>query len=95
MRNVVADIAMISTTDTIWMWMLPSAFMNVPDSGAPKIVALSNDVGELLRHRPERSASSPAAISGSEFSTRNSAKKMGDWSRIGRHEANGLVPCLR
>ena len=34
----------------------------------------------------------PSEIAGSEFSTRNSAKKNGDCSRIGRHELNGLVP---
>ncbi len=32
---------------------------------------------------------------GSSISTRNSAKKIGDCSRIGRHDANGLVPCSR
>ena len=61
------------------------------DSCAPKIVdasacaASSRVIGPIGSLRP-------AAIPSRPLSTRNSAKKIGACSRIGRQEANGLVP---
>src|SRR5450631_93667 len=75
--------------------MIPFTFASmcwkVEERETPKIVdsfacranvLSSGPIGTLL----------PLAIAVRLLSTRNKAKKIGDWSRIGRQDENGLVP---
>src|SRR6478736_6020530 len=99
-RNVVADIATTRMTVTQRTFEAASpnwaAFMNVADSGAPRIVALSAWAARSWVSGPRFGRGYvPFASCGSELSTRNRAKKIGDWARIGRQDENGFVPCLR
>ena len=66
---------------------MPSLLRKVEDSCAPKME-------ELSAWRASSVVSGPISRCCTTYtlSTRNSAKKIGIWSRIGRHEENGLVP---
>ena len=85
--KVVADIKMIRMTVMTWTFRLPSALRKVDDSGAPNKV----DASACLASSGVRGPI-PTPFWILSLSTRNSAKKIGACSRIGRHEANGLVP---
>ena len=64
--------------------------------GAPNNVDVSACCASCCVSGPIASRGySPRDSGPREFSTRNSAKKMGICSRIGRQEANGFVPCSR
>src|SRR4051812_46253668 len=84
--KVEADIRMIRTTVRIFVDVRLEP-RKVSEIGDPKRVALSACSRSSL-------VSGPIEKFGfwMLFSTRNIAKKIGAWSRIGRHEANGLVP---
>src|SRR6476619_8546516 len=88
--NVVRDISTMSTTVMIWV-LVVCAPTNLSDSDAPRIVdasawaATGRVIGPI-------GAWVPCAMALRLFSTRNKAKKIGDCSRIGRQELNGLVP---
>lgn len=57
-----------------------------PEQGG--LFGLFGDLGGDRADRGVRALGDPLRL----LSTWKSAKKKGDWKRIGRHEANGLVP---
>src|SRR3954465_2092546 len=84
-RNVVAVIASTRIAARIFTlsW---SVLVKESEIFAPKIVA-------LLRWLTSEVVRTPLAWSCAAWlRSRNSARKIGIWIRIGRHEENGLVP---
>ena len=95
-RCVVKVVADIKTMRTIVTTLVLSEFAprKWSESWAPKMVADSAWLATALVMGPIGSLA-PVAIFSRPLSTRKRPKKKGDWTRIGRHEENGLVPSLR
>src|SRR3954447_13586204 len=84
-RNVVAVITRTRIAARIFT-LTWSVLVNESEIFAPKMVA-------LLRWLTSEVVSTPFAWSWAAWlSSRNSARKIGIWIRIGRQEENGLVP---
>src|SRR4051812_38513995 len=84
--KVDADIRTIRTTVRIFV-DVRSELRNDAEIGEPKSVALSACSRSSFVSGPIEKPSFWML-----FNTRKRAKKIGAWSRIGRHEANGFVP---
>ena len=95
-RCVVKVVTLIATMSTMTTAReaQESVWRKTSLSCAPKSVDDSMSAATDWVIGPIGSAS-PVEMLSRPFSTRNRAKKIGDWSRIGMQEANGLVPCFR
>ena len=85
--KVVAVITATSDSVTTWTQTLPSAPRNVSEILTPSSSACSRSIASCVVRTPSPRWSLVASLM-----TRNSAKKIGAWARIGRQEAKGLVP---
>ena len=86
--NVVAVIASTSSAATIWTARMPCELVNDAASGILPNSSASPNCSACS------SVMKPCAVPflAAWSISRNSAKKIGIWSRIGRQDANGLVP---